>query len=257
MPDQTHLLKVLNHLITTAPAYSEREHRAALVGLPFYAVFDWPMGTASGFALFQDPTFNSVLKKVLNKWGEYLKSLPSASVLGNDTEGWLGQYGKVDLMETANKATDTELSFEETYVCDASKKYHGYTSWDDFFTRTYREGVRPLASPDDDSIIVNSCESTPYKVAHDVAAHAKFWVKGQPYSVVDMLDRDDLAPRFVGGTIYQAFLSALSYHRWHSPVSGKIVKTRLIDGTYYSEPPYTAFLSEQGISKDGQTIGQE
>jgi phosphatidylserine decarboxylase len=27
----------------------------------------------------------------------------------------------------------------------------------------------------------------------------------------------------------------LSYHRWHSPVSGKIVKTRLVDGSYYAE----------------------
>jgi phosphatidylserine decarboxylase len=39
----------------------------------------------------------------------------------------------------------------------------------------------------------------------------------------------------VGGTIYQAFLSALSYHRWHAPVSGRVVKTRLIEGTYFSE----------------------
>lgn len=39
-----------------------------------------------------------------------------------------------------------------------------------------------------------------------------------------MLAHDKLAEQFVGGTVYQAFLSALSYHRWHSPVSGKIVK---------------------------------
>jgi len=25
---------------------------------------------------------------------------------------------------------------------------------------------------------------------------------------------------FVGGTVYQAYLSAENYHRWHSPVSG-------------------------------------
>jgi len=46
---------------------------------------------------------------------------------------------------------------------------------------------------------------------------------------------DPLAQEFKGATVYQAFLSALSYHRWHSPVSGKIVKTRLIDGSYYAE----------------------
>jgi phosphatidylserine decarboxylase len=41
----------------------------------------------------------------------------------------------------------------------------------------------------------------------------------------------------VGGTVYQAFLSALSYHRWHSPVDGRIVKAYVKDGTYYSEAP--------------------
>ena len=50
-----------------------------------------------------------------------------------------------------------------------------------------------------------------------------------------MLDNDPLTENFVGGTVYQAFLSALSYHRWHAPISGKIVKTKIIDGTYFSQ----------------------
>ena len=45
------------------------------------------------------------------------------------------------------------------------------------------------------------------------------------------------AGQFAGGTIYQAFLSALSYHRWHSPVDGRVVKASVHDGTYYSETP--------------------
>jgi phosphatidylserine decarboxylase len=50
-----------------------------------------------------------------------------------------------------------------------------------------------------------------------------------------MMAMDSLAGQFADGTVYQAFLSALSYHRWHSPVSGRIVRTRLIDGSYYAE----------------------
>ncbi len=50
-----------------------------------------------------------------------------------------------------------------------------------------------------------------------------------------MLANDPIVDEFVGGTVYQAFLSATSYHRWHSPVKGKIVKTLVIDGSYYSE----------------------
>jgi phosphatidylserine decarboxylase len=63
----------------------------------------------------------------------------------------------------------------------------------------------------------------------------QFWIKAQPYALQFMLNNDPRANHFAGGTIYQAFLSALSYHRWHAPVSGKIVKTAVIPGTYYSE----------------------
>ena len=51
----------------------------------------------------------------------------------------------------------------------------------------------------------------------------------------NMLAGDDSASSFVGGTVYQAFLSATNYHRWHSPVAGTIVRAFVQDGTYYSE----------------------
>jgi phosphatidylserine decarboxylase len=50
-----------------------------------------------------------------------------------------------------------------------------------------------------------------------------------------MLANDDSVDHFVGGTIFQAFLSATNYHRWHSPVAGTIVRAFVQDGTYFSE----------------------
>ena len=61
-----------------------------------------------------------------------------------------------------------------------------------------------------------------------------FWIKHQQYSLDFILNMNDLAKQFHGRTVYQAFLSATSYHRWHSPVSGTIYKTELVDGSYYS-----------------------
>ena len=58
-----------------------------------------------------------------------------------------------------------------------------------------------------------------------------------------MLAFDPLADQFVGGTIYQAFLSALSYHRWHSPVTGTVKNSYVVDGTYFSEPLFEDFQS--------------
>ncbi len=46
---------------------------------------------------------------------------------------------------------------------------------------------------------------------------------------------------YLGGTVYQAYLSAENYHRWHSPIDGKIVEVRNIKGTYYSEAASEGF----------------
>ncbi|KAI8168854.1 L-tryptophan decarboxylase [Colletotrichum sp. SAR 10_70] len=87
---------------------------------------------------------------------------------------------------------------------------------------------------DNTSVIVNACESAPLQVVSDVALQADVTIKGQPYSLTDMLNNNALALQFVGGTIYQAYLSAFSYHRWHAPVSGRIVEIEMIPGTYFS-----------------------
>jgi phosphatidylserine decarboxylase len=216
------------------------------------------MGTPSGFAFFLDPEVNKMIKKVLNAWAEFLGSKDSAYVLGNDSIGWFSDHGVHDLAMTANVGK-TSYRFEELFKCDPSKEHYGYKSWDDFFTRQVHEDKRPVASPDDDYVIANACESKAYKVARDVSARDRFWIKGQPYSLMDMLDMDPQYEQFVGGTIYQAFLSALSYHRWHSPVSGKIVKSYVKDGTYFSEPLFEGLGDPEAkgqIDEEGEKTGQ-
>jgi len=253
------MLQVLNHLMTTAPTWSDKADRMALVGLPINAIFDWPMGTPSGFALFLDPEVNAMLKKILNVWGEFLKSPASTYVLEKNSKGWFGEAGSKELVATANLGVGTK-TFEELFVCDSKQSHYCFKSWDDFFTRVYRPGIRPVASPENDDVIVNACESKTYNLSCNVKAHDEFWVKGQPYSVLDMLAHDPLAKQFVGGTVYQAFLSALSYHRWHSPVSGTIVKAFVQDGTYYSEPLFEGLgdpvSKMHGIDREGEATGQ-
>lgn len=256
--DYHHMLALFNHLLTTAPSWNDNDYSIGMVGTPFNAILDWPMGTPSGFAFFLDPQVNQMLKKVLNAWAEYLSSPASAYVLGSDSIGWFSPHGVEDLAATANVG-QTSHSFEELFQCDPSKEHFGFKSWDDFFVRHFREDKRPVASPEDDNVIANACESKPYKVGRNIAARDRFWIKGQPYSLMDMLAMDPLYEKFVGGTVYQAFLSALSYHRWHAPVSGRVVKAYLKDGTYFSEPLFEGLGDPEakgGISQDGEKSGQ-
>jgi phosphatidylserine decarboxylase len=218
-----HMLRIMNHLLTKAPGFD----RSGFVGFPINAILNWPMQTGPGLSIFRNEKVNRQLKKILNQWSTFLTSPDSRYVLDDDTEkGWFGK-----------EAQEAMPNFVEDFVCEPGAPYYGFTSWDDFFTRRFRDGRRPIEDLNDDSVIANACESAPFKLVFNARLRDSFWIKAQPYSLFHMLAGDALAPLFEGGTVYQAFLSALSYHRWHSPVSGIIVKTRLIDGTYYSQSP--------------------
>jgi phosphatidylserine decarboxylase len=221
------MLQRLDGILTRAPEFN----KTGLVGFPINAILDWPMATPAGAAAFLNPKVNRQLKRILAQWAVFLGSPDSRYVLGDHPEkGWFGRDARAAMP-----------TFEEDFICDPGAPFHGFASWDDFFTRRFRPGRRPVAAPGDHSVIANACESAPYRVASGVRLRDRFWIKGQPYSLAHMLDNDPLTEQFVGGTLYQAFLSALSYHRWHSPVSGTIVKTRLMDGSYYAETPAEGF----------------
>lgn len=240
--DYHELLLVLNRLIQRAPEFNT----TGLVDTPINAVLDYPMGTRAGYVLFNDPRVNAKMKNILDYWGRYLQSEESSYVLNTSDKGWLSPYALNEMAKEAGG--DNFVDLFAVHSTDVKQKL-GYTSWDDFFTRKFKPGIRPVASPDDDDVIANACESAPFRIAHDVPLKAKFWIKGQPYSLIDLLHNDPWTSKFEGGTLYQAFLSALSYHRWNSPVSGKIVKAYNLDGTYYGEALAQGFENPNGPDK--------
>ncbi|WP_158867687.1 phosphatidylserine decarboxylase family protein [Leifsonia sp. AG29] len=212
------LLHLIDEVLSTAPEFSE----GAMVTTPLTGILDWTMATPSGMAAYRDPRVNAILKKVLDAWAEYLNSPASLYVLNDSPEGWMSPKAR-------------EVVGIDQFQHDPEDAHWGFTSWNDFFTRRLADGARPVADPDDDSVIVSACESTPYRISREVARHSEFWIKSQPYSLQDMLADDESVDQFVGGTVYQGFLSALNYHRWHSPVAGTIVRAFVQPGTYFSE----------------------
>ncbi|KAK1720798.1 phosphatidylserine decarboxylase-domain-containing protein [Colletotrichum lupini] len=204
------------------------------------------MATEAGFAAFLRDDVNSVFQKMLNYWGAFLKSTASAVTITTATNGWLSPQAQ---------ASGGLMNFLNTYQAPDPQNptTYGFTSWDQFFTRQFLPGLRPLASPNDDNVVVSATESTPFEIQRNVQLQDTFWVKNQDqrtnYSLADMLGGADVAQQFVGGTVYQAFLSADSYHNWHAPVSGKYLGApKIINGTYYSEPIMWSFHNDQGQS---------
>lgn len=106
---------------------------------------------------------------------------------------------------------------------------HGcYRSFDAFFTRTLREGVRPIAT----SKVVSPCDG-------QISAHgpidegSRLFVKGQPYDVADLVGSPGPSRDYVGGQFAVIYLSPKDYHRVHSPIDGRLLRIHATGGEYY------------------------
>lgn len=253
------MLLIINQIMSEAPCYSVREDSVGLVGFPINAILDWAMGTQGGYLTFTHPVVNEKLRNILNEWKNFLSSSASQYVLVDgeipqpqpDYPNPIGWFSKAALEAIASEdplrgitsPEDPLENFKYNYKYVEDDPYKGYVSWDDFFTREFNPGVREVSVENqNEDIIVNACESAPYKCSKNAKMKDKFWMKGQPYSILDIMDRHELAENFGdGSTVYQAFLCAKSYHRWNSPIDGTIVATRNIPGTYYAEAPIAGY----------------
>ncbi len=238
-PGDSHYLKsikemihLINNVLDKAPKFSEND----LVGFPINAILDWTMGMSAGFAVFRDDKLNKMFQKILNEYGAFLSSKKSLEVLNDTPTGWMSQ------------SAQEQLNMQD-YQYDPNAPHWGFKSFNDFFTRKLKDGARVIDSAKNDKVIVSACDSQIYNIQNKVKKVDWFWVKAQPYSLNDMLAKDEskidskkyndkhekMVDKFVGGDVYQAFLNAFKYHRWHAPISGKIKEAYIKQGTYYSQ----------------------
>lgn len=212
------MLHIINYVLTTAPEFNT----TGMVGFPINAILDFAMITLAGLSSFANAKVNAMFREVLSTWAKFLDSAESLYVLNTSPTGWMSP--------DAYKALNMQ-----NFIYDAKAPYWGFKSWNDFFIREFKPGMRPVSEPDNDKVIVSACEAAPYNnYLNNVKKFDTFWIKSQPYSL-DHLLAGNYVDYFVGGSVYQAYLSAENYHRWHSPISGTIVNTIQVGGTYYSE----------------------
>ncbi len=254
------MLQIMNQILDEAPCFSVVENQIGLVGFPINAILDWAMGTQGGYLTFTHRLVNEKLKVILNEWKVFLESEASRYVLVDtpidqqqpDYKAPLGWFTPQALEAIAaedpfrgqgDDPYEAKANFIYNYQCSPDLPNYGYKSWDDFFTREFNPGIREVSSEDaSEDVIVNACESAPYNCVTDAKMKDKFWMKGQPYSIVDIMDHHELTKEFGdGSTVYQAFLCAKSYHRWNSPVDGTVMAVKNVEGTYYSEAPVAGY----------------
>jgi phosphatidylserine decarboxylase len=130
---------------------------------------------------------------------------------------------------------------DEYLIPDKTDPHWGFSSFNAFFHRQIKPECRPIAGPGDTRIVISPNDGTLYKVAHEVKASDRFWVKGQPYSLEHMLAGDRFFERFLGGVVYQSFLDGGNYHRFWSPIAGTVRKIVTIEGLMFSNAESAGF----------------
>lgn len=111
-----------------------------------------------------------------------------------------------------------------------------YASFNDFFTRPLRPGVRPLAAAD----FVCPVDGAISQLG-DIDDHHIVQAKGHRYTITDLVGGDaTLAEQFRHGRFANLYLSPRDYHRLHMPCDGRLMRMIHVPGALYSVNPVTA-----------------
>jgi phosphatidylserine decarboxylase len=158
---------------------------------------------------------------------------------------WIVEYAVAwgAYLDTPESAKDVE-SFRsnplfnwEEYMPPPS----GYRTFNQFFARHAKPGMRPVAAPGDDAVLVAPADSRFvgwWQVGQKSKLYVeddKLQVKGTEWSIHQLLEGSGYADRFKGGIFTHSFLDTFDYHRWHAPVRGKVLEARVLQGQAYME----------------------
>jgi phosphatidylserine decarboxylase len=86
----------------------------------------------------------------------------------------------------------------------------------------------------DDAVIVSASDGMVRHVTKGAKVEDMFWVKGDRYSLRDMLVEREYYDMFDGGDVIQTFLTGSDYHHFVSPIDGVVRAVLKIPGLLFS-----------------------
>lgn len=115
---------------------------------------------------------------------------------------------------------------------------HEYKSFNEFFTRPLKEGMRPIDSADNGVICPADGAISEIGLINEGRI---LQAKGHHYSLVDLLGGDtERACDFLNGSFATVYLSPRDYHRVHMPVTGTLREMIYVPGQLFSVNQTTA-----------------
>ncbi|MCC2617339.1 archaetidylserine decarboxylase [Aestuariibacter halophilus] len=112
-----------------------------------------------------------------------------------------------------------------------------YATFNDFFTRELRPGLRPFV--EDDKQLGYPVDGTVSQLG-PIDQDRVFQAKGHDYSLTTLLGGNpDIAAPFIGGEFATIYLSPRDYHRIHMPMDAVLTDMLYVPGELFSVNPLT------------------
>jgi phosphatidylserine decarboxylase len=114
---------------------------------------------------------------------------------------------------------------------------HQYASFNEFFTRELKPGVRPI--DDTPASLVHAVDGTVSQCG-EINDDSIFQAKGHHFSLTSLLGgKPEIARPFKGGKFATIYLSPRDYHRIHMPIDGTLTDMLYVPGELFSVNPLT------------------
>ncbi|MEE2729834.1 MAG: archaetidylserine decarboxylase [Pseudomonadota bacterium] len=118
----------------------------------------------------------------------------------------------------------------------AEENPEAYATFNDFFTRALKDGVRPIA----DSGVVCPADGAVSQIG-PIEEDRIFQAKGHHYTLSQLLGgNEDKAAQFRNGQFATIYLSPRDYHRVHMPFGGQLTDMTYVPGKLFSVNTVTA-----------------
>lgn len=144
--------------------------------------------------------------------------------------------------------------FIEQYKVDTSEfllPVEAFHSFNDFFIRKLKPSCRPFAQGEDVAILPADGR---YLVYPHIASSEGFLIKGEKFSLEELLQDKALAHKYAEGSLVIARLCPVDYHRFHFPCAGTPEPAQLINGPLFSVNPVALKKNIHILSENKRVI---
>ena len=108
----------------------------------------------------------------------------------------------------------------------------GWRTFNEFFARQFKPGYRPVAALEDSTVIVSPVDFA-FGEQLKISPSSTLTAKGLTWSISELLAESPFKDCFEDGIWMHGFISESDYHRFHTPVGGKVMEARVVSGHHY------------------------